>query len=1166
MWTDEQKSAIADRGGNLLVSAAAGSGKTAVLVERIIRMVIDEKIDINKFLVVTFTSKAADEMKEKIVKAVSKEVLKDKENQFLRNQLSLVHKAQITTINSFCFNLIRDNFTHLNISPDFRIIDEYESVEIRNLAIKKVISKYFKELDKDFVYLVDILGYKNIEENVIKLYEFLQNLADPNDFLEKNLMNYENSYKNGFKTTVWYNEMYMEVMPLIKKCVELSEKTVELLDICEVLREKNETKFIKENEEINELNQAMIDSNWDKAYEIVQKMEFSRFGSCTKSEHQDVIELSKKYVDEYKELIGKIKKIIYLPCSQIDDDNKKLYNAILVLTNIVKDFEKEYSSAKKNKNVLDFSDAERKTIELLTENGEKSSICEEISKRFEQIMVDEYQDCNETQDEIFKLLSRNNTFMVGDVKQSIYKFRHADPSIFLEKYKNFENASVAKNGIDRKITLSKNFRSRDNVLDATNFIFENIMSKELGGVDYDEKQKLYLGAKYEENKLCDAEFCLVDCKHIKGQKTFEVEAKIIAKKINDLVKSGFLVKDDNIYRPIKYSDIAILLRSAGQKSYAFKKEIEKYMVDVDLPDDSRELFATPEILDILSFLKVIDNYLNQIDIVALMRSPIFSFSNDEIMSIKGDDIYYNLQNSKNEKVVKFFQDINYIKDFSEHNTVYKTIWEMINKFNILAKYALMDLGDIRYKNITAFIDFVSTSDENMTLYEFIQFIDSVSLKKVKLSQTQNGENSVKIVTMHSSKGLEYPVVFMCDLSKKHNEMDITQKMVLSKTQGIALEFLQDDKIGRYNSVAHKSTSFGMKKELIEEEMRVLYVAMTRAKEKLIMISSHSDASTSVYKWNNEIDAKNAKSYADFLMPYILKQECASVISHGIIKNIEEKTEEYGKKFEKDSVRQEFIQNILTVPTSQQNVILCEYISKMEDFEFEKQEKNIIEHSYKPLEYSFLDCTNIPSKVTATSVKDFSKDTGKNIEKQNIKLYYKKPKFIRDIKLSPAEIGIAHHFVMQFIDFKKCKDIEQIKNQIKKLLDEQFITKTQFECIKPEKISSFINSSLGERILKSENVIREFKFSMLVKASEFFDVSSDDKVLLQGVIDCMFEENGKMIIIDYKTDNVHDGNIDFVSSEHEKQLDIYAKAIERLYKKEVFEKNLYYFTNETIITF
>lgn len=1142
IWTNDQLSAIENRGGTLLVSAAAGSGKTAVLVERILSKITNEGVNIDEFLVVTFTNAAAKEMKDKIIKVIAKKSDKEPTNGFLRNQISLVHKAQITTVHSFCFNLLRENFTQLKISPDFKVLADLDTEILKKECMNSVISVFFIEMTEEFKILVDILGEKNIESELLSVYNFIQSNSNPKKYLDDVYNEYKKVVKNGFIDSIWCQIIWEKLEKVANQSIKLSNEMIEYCEMDSVLKEKNLGKITHENTQFIQLLDVILAKDWDEIYKICNNIKFDRWSTCAKSLTPEIVEKAIKNRNTYKDNISEILQLVYLPIDEINLQANKLHSAIYAMINVINKFEIAYSAEKLARNSLDFNDAEHKMIELLVnqETGEKSEIAHEISNRFHEIMVDEYQDTNEIQDTLFKLLSKDekNIFMVGDIKQSIYKFRLADPMIFAKKNAEYSLIDTVKDNEPRKVSLSKNFRSRQEILSATNFIFENIMTENAGGVDYTDDQKLYLGANYEKNNHVIPEFCLIDYKNFGKDKTkTEIEAEAIAREINKIVDEKMQVTDaeTGVLRNVRYSDIVILLRSTSNKAGIYKKMLENFGINIDFKLGSEELFGSPEVSTLISLLKVLDNHLLEVELISIMRSKIFDFSDEEIAKIrildKEKSFFECLNLGDDEKIMDFLEKVEEIRKYSQNNTIFSTLWYVIHEFDILAKYSIMTNGEYRRSNILRFLDFVNSIDDGFSIYDFVKFLDKIDHKKVVIPSGLKSGDSVKIVTMHKSKGLEYPVVFLADIAKKFNEMDMKKPLIMHNKLGIALKYIDDDNIVTYPSLMQKVIKMKITHENVSEEMRILYVAMTRAKEKMYVFCTVNDAQKTFEKWLLDSEPIECNSFQSWFGMNIVKLPSAKI---------------YYEQFE--------ITDNVKINHDLEDFFKCRYIDKFEDISVKIQDESVKkDFEIVNFKYPYENCAKIPSKITATAINAMEMDK----KHETIK----KPSFLTEKKLSATEIGIANHIVMQFIKFENCANISDIKQEVLRLYEQKFITQKQYECVSPQKIHSFINSEIGDRLQKSQEVVREFKFSLLANASEFYDTTGQEKVLLQGVIDCFFIENDKIILIDYKTDFVNASNIDEVSQTHKIQFDIYQRAIEEIFDKKVSEKYLYYFKTE-----
>ncbi len=1169
-FTENQQRAINLSDTSILVSAAAGSGKTAVLVERILNKIIVEKKNINEFLLVTFTKLAAKEMKEKIIKEIYNKlrICDECDKTHLYSQLDLINFAKITTIHAFCFDMIREYFIDIDVLPDFKIISGTEEKILKKQLMEQITDDIFKEnadISNDFNNFISAISAKNLDDEMIKLYDFMNSYSRPNEILQKsfdrNTEMLKLSTDMDINEYLYSNEFAEMALLNINNAIKLIKKAQITAQKCPVIYEINGENIDSDLDFVEEIKYIFQKEGYKKAYEFVKSNKFVTLTSKRSKEKTDhIYEELKKIREKYKEFIT-IKAFSEEPITieELHDQAKTQLINLGYISEIIGNFTNEYERIKKQKNVLNFSDAEHKMIQLL----ENSVIKSQISKKFTEIMVDEYQDTNEIQDTIFKKISKNeeNLFMVGDLKQSIYKFRFADPTIFLRKLQNFVDDDSSN--CSKKVSLNNNFRSNEHVIASVNEIFEAVMTEKIGGVNYNsDEQRLVFSANYYDNLDYKSEFILVNRDKIdekNGEKTLtsaEIEGKTIANRIYQMISDKMQIFDKNFggYRELRYSDIVILMRSTSSKAYFLKKAIENVGINVDFDSDASKVFNTPEILAIISFLKVLDNKKSKNDLIAIMKSEIFAFSNQEIVLINeidrenflhsilelSDDVntqkYTHIPYVLKEKCSKFISIVNEIADFSRFNTVYKTLWLMITKLDIIAKFSLASFGEIRHKNIKLFINFVESIDESVSLFEFIDIIDNLDASSTKLTQENSSEGSVKIMTIHASKGLEFPVVFVCDIAKPFNMLDERIAIVKNNEFGIATYHTCMDGIVKYEPISRKIINKKNRFENISEEIRILYVALTRAKEKLILVGSATGLDKKIQQYTQ--GASEFKSYLDIVAPSILKSKSAMSfydLYDGIIGYIDES----------------------------KDLFLCNLIENLSEDAIDTVKKSYTRQNV--YEYTLPSVLDIPSKITASEIAKFTPISAEKGEsEENIITFYKKPKFLFEKKLSPTEKGTAHHIVMQFIDFSKCNTEAGIMAELERLFVQKFINREQKECIIPSKLLTFFDSDLG-KLLVTNKYYREFNFSILVNSDEVLNTGNREKVLFQGVIDCLIENDDKIIIIDYKTDNVYsEEQINMATRGHKTQLDLYEKAVNEVFGKQVLSKYIYYFSAEKLV--
>lgn len=1249
-WTDEQLLAIETRGKNLLVAAAAGSGKTAVLVERIIKIITDDNnpVDIDKLLVVTFTNAAASEMRERIGDAISKKLEEMPDSKMLQRQLALLNKSNITTIHSFCLDIIKNNFHLIDLDPGFRIGDETECTLIKqDVLIELFEDKYDKE-DEDFLNLIEAYctnrDDERLKEIVLKLYNFSMSGPWPSVWLREKAQEFNINSLDELEKASWYKvlkeSLYLDLNnakngldEAIKICEEDSDLAPYLLTL---------------KPELNGIENAINSLNLDleQIYKAVKDIEFAYRIKTVKKGIGD--ELDKKKVkslrDDVKKKINQIKGGVFsISLDETLNGIKNMYPIIKSLTELVIEFSDRYVKKKMERVILDFNDLEHLCLKILTyndENGEvyASSVAQKFREKFEEVLVDEYQDSNNVQETIISMVSRKdldnpNVFMVGDVKQSIYRFRQAKPELFLEKYNSYSEEDNKKN---RKIMLYKNFRSREEVIKGVNFIFKSLMSKTVGELDYTDKEALNLGASYDEiNKdnvyFQDNEFIDLDKIEVSGalelhildkSSDFEdgkneindeddkendneedlsavaIEARIIAKRIKELINPSdgkcFMVFDKNLnrYRKITYKDIVILLRSTKNWADTIVEELSFGGIPV-YADINTGYFQTIEIRTIMSLLHIIDNPMQDIYTIASMRSPIFAFTSEELADIRilnrdnyfylnvkdiAEDVYNErINKSLKDKCVYFIEKIGSWREKSLYMPIDEFLWYLYSDTSYYGYVGAMVNGIQRQANLRILFQRAKQYEQISFkgLFNFINFINKLRKSSGDLGTAKilgENEDVVRIMSIHKSKGLEFPVVFLSGCGKQFNLRDINDSLLFHEELGIGADCIDIKKRIRYTTLQKYAIKKKFELETLSEEMRILYVALTRAKEKLIITGSSYNLQKDIdacYKagvkgFNKVIPSEllKQKSYLKWIMTALIKHKDGDILRQGKNEFVEisddlsswkinfHKKSDFGTENVEDSIEKKNI-SILSLNYS--------------NFEVDEEIRKRLEFRYK-----YRDVCSVPSNI---SVSDIKKAEEEIFEPQAENLFSeeknrKKPKFIMEEKgLSKAEKGTAMHFVMQKLDLNKVNLLNEIKEQIKNMFEKGLITKDEEESINIFKIQKFFKSNLGQRLLKAykenKQVFRELPFitEIPVKRIEkdlIDKIFNNEKLRLQGIIDCFFEEDDGIVLLDYKTDYVENGKEKEILDKYRVQIDLYTETLERVIGKKVKERYLYLF--------
>ena len=1187
-WTEEQSQAIHEKGSNILVAAAAGSGKTAVLVERIINKIIQEEIDIDKLLVVTFTNAAASEMRERILNAIYKKIEEEPTNLRLQKQITLLNKSNICTIHSFCLDVIRNNFYEINISPNFRIGDTAEIELLKEEVLDELFEDLYLKEDEGFLKLLEIYtSYKDDEplKDIVKsIYNFIQSAPFPEKWLAEKVKLFDIDIENtDFAETVWGKI----ILNNYKECIE--ENILGLKKIKKELDAENELEKFSQaiRLDIENLESLLVNLNsWDKSYELAKTFSFVRWPSSKKINSE-----TPAFVKEKRDMINakfkKLKDSIFIYTSaEVLSDLKNMYEVLNLLQAIILKFNENYKKAKLERNIIDFNDIEHLALKILIKDEDGKYVPSEIAKKyqdkFEEIAIDEYQDSNMVQEYILTSISKgNNIFMVGDVKQSIYKFRQAMPELFLNKYKTYKLKKEKTEADDLKIQLFKNFRSRKNILDTTNIIFQEIMSQDLGDVDYNEDEYLNLGANYEEPQLENIDFAgkteiniinLEDTtKDVQEDEEDNVkteriensilEARYVAKKINELVNSNYYVLDKKEgYRKVTYKDIVVLLRSTTELSPIYEKEIS----DLGMPvysETSTEYLNSVEIQLIMSCLKIIDNPMQDIPLVTVMRSMIGGFTDNDLIEIRLADKYENFYESivkariqVNEelrnKIDSFLELINNWREASEFLALDELIWKIYMDTGYYNYVGLMQNGKLRQANLKMLFErakqYESASFKGV--FNFINFIDKLKLRNNDLGAAKiigENENVIRIMSIHKSKGLEFPVVFLSSTEKNFNLKDLREKILIHQEIGFGPNYENSELKIEYPTLAKEAIKMVSKRESISEEMRVLYVALTRAKEKLIITGIEKDLQKSIESkekelqiYENEDNSKinskileNYKSYLDWIELVYLKNKIRN--SDIFEFNVISKAEILNQTVESEAKRKDVLKDIANKKVSKENM---------------EKIKNILEWEYK-----YKDSTEMPSELSVSKIKELSKDT-----EEKIGITLKKPNFlIEKTELTPAEKGTIMHLCLQKLNYKEEYNLEKLKNMVNNLVNKEIILPKEAESVNYNKILAFLSSNIWKEMQTAKVVEQEKAFYLNLKANEIYQNNAEDEILVQGIIDLYYiTNNDELVLVDYKTDYVENNNEQSLEDKYNIQLEIYKKALEESLNRKVDKVYIY----------
>ena len=1198
-----------------------------MLVERIIQKILNDKIDIDKLLVVTFTNSAASEMRERVLEAIYKKLDEEPDNTELQKQIVLLGKSHICTIHSFCLDVIKNNFYELDLSANFRIISEEENEILKQEVLEDLFETLYEEENECFAKLVNTYtGYRGdepLKEMVLRIYKFMQSNPFPIDWLNKkiemfninkdtNIIDTDNNI-NDFSKSIW-GEILLK---------DLQDEIIDGINSLKIVRDKLEKFYELDKYRITIEDDIMLLKNlydsinisWDKAFEFASIMKFKTWPSDRKIviDLKDEAKISRDSVKN--KLMKKIKNVLVYDSNNAYKDIFEMYEVLNTLKDVIIKFNEEFKKRKKERNVIDFNDIEHYALEILVTQNENGSfvptdVAKNYQKKFEEIAIDEYQDSNYVQEYILNVISRsNNIFMVGDVKQSIYKFRQACPDLFLEKYNNY---SIQGNDFGTKIKLFKNFRSKKNILDITNLIFENIMSMKLGDIDYNEEEYLNLGADFEEieNGLGISELDIIDLKEdddldiykdesnmqgnnkksneiieesgelynnisnvqesnvqeeINNLKKEEIEAKFVANRIKEIINSKLQIKDKKQgYRTVTYKDIVILLRSTAKLAPVYERELIRNNIPV-FSDSSTEYLESLEIQIIINLLKIIDNPIDDISLVSVMRSKIGMFTDNEILEIrlcnKEGTFYECLNNSIEEikeenlknKIKKFINNLNTWRNESDYLSLAELIWKIYVDTGFYSYVGLMPNGELKMANLKMLFERAKEYEKTSFkgIFNFIKYIEKIKNGNTDMQSAKiigENENVVRIMSIHKSKGLEFPIVFLSSTSKKINMMDASSDLLLHQKIGLGPEYINYDKRIEYSTSAKDAIKVIIKNENIAEEMRILYVALTRAKEKLIITGVSNDLEKDkndkkellkIYEKNNgkisPILLKKYISYLDWILLVYLKCDMKKVLQLN--------------EYKKD--------DILSINEMNENDIRkFDFTKKIDLKKYEK---------YFLWEYSDLLKTKLPLKSTVSNLKqinnsDFYDNTidFNRFTNNKIGLNESVPEFIRnDDKsiITGSRRGTLMHLVLESIDFYKNYSLEDIEKLKQELLNNKKIMPEELKYIDAYKIENFLKSDLANTIKKCSIIEKEKAFCTKIFLNEIMNANSDETILVQGIVDLYgITNDNKIILVDYKTDFVQDESE--LINKYYMQLKLYKKALEEGLQREVSDVYIY----------
>ncbi|MCD8048286.1 MAG: helicase-exonuclease AddAB subunit AddA [Clostridia bacterium] len=1134
--TEEQQAAVNAPVEEIIVSAAAGSGKTKVLSERIVKRIKGGETEIDRLLVVTFTRAAAAQMRERIYDALEAEY-KATHSARLKRELGKVAAADICTIDAFCIDVVRKNFFRADVPPDFVPADAGETAILAQEVLDEVLEEFYAENDAAFCDLCDSVDSgkndNNLRDMIKNLYGFASAFDEPEEWLDRAAANYTPGSEESAKLR---DVLRQEAEDALRDAGKMLKSGIDAARDAEI--EAYAEVYEKEAREFEKCFGNFSEEEIEEGFKSFQCGDF-RGKRAPKGTDEIRKKNASAFQEEFKKTYAEAREMFELANAEASRSEAK----VKALCRCTKRFGEKFLEEKLARRELDFSDCEHLALKILRESDEAA---DELRDKYDEIYIDEYQDTNALQDALFACVSRvrrgePNLFIVGDIKQSIYRFRHSDPGIFAGRAEEAEKGEKAE-----KLILSKNFRSRRDVLDSVNAVFEKIMRADTATIDYNEEHRLRCGAAYTEYNENKSELYILgksgaaESDEDEEMTDSQREAAVAADKIKKMVESGFLVSDGERMRKAKYGDFALLTRGIKGKTDMILNVFDLMGVPMQ-SSESRSFFSAAEVKTVIAALKAVDNPLNDIPLAATLRSPMFSFGENELVEIKVtggkgrffDNVKLCAENegALGEKCAAFLAKLDEWRERAATVDVESFISYLLTDSGYYSFAGALAGGAARQENLRVLLNMAAGFEARRSrgLYSFVRFLEKSAAEGHEIeSSGEENRDAVKLMTIHKSKGLEFPVVFVIGCGARFNERD-AQGILIMNQMGIALKETDTKRRISYTSAEMKAMALVTKRELRAEQMRLLYVAMTRAKEKLVLIGTVRNPEGFVEKTSGRkraLSSREIRAMTDY-MNYVIYGAAENPDLWDIHVNAE-------------------------VPKIEG-----------EEPEIETEEKTYArdDEIWRKLEYvyPFEDVQNIPSKMTVSEIKRtvYEEDGAEEMYAPPIET--RKPKFLEEKKLVGAARGTAYHRVMELVDLNET----DVKGAIEKMRAAGLLEKEEAECIDCGKIEAFLCSSLAEEMRRAKRVYRETPFTIMIDAKDVFENGGDEKITVQGTIDCFFErEDGEFVLVDYKTDYYEEPRE--IAEKYKKQLELYETAIFNKYSQKCDKKYLYLFRKNDII--
>lgn len=1161
--TLQQRQAVENRGGRLLVSAAAGSGKTKVLVDRLLSYLTDpvSPANLDEFLIITYTKAAAAELRGKIAAKLTERIAEDPSNRHLQQQMQRLYLTKISTVHAFCADILKQYAYELDIPADFRVAEENECVQLRQECMERLLESVYDDLDStpDVRSFVDSQGLgrddRLVPEILLKVYDSARCHLDPDGWLDECVRSCDVTAVTDASATVWgkylmdrlfaFLDLQIEAM---EQCAQKAAAAAEMAGPAALFADT-----------AIQLRRLRASESWDGILQN-RDVDFGRLTFSKKCGDPQLAETMKAVRNACKKELEKQLRSFADCSAQVLEDMAQAYTAVRGIVSLVKRFGAEYDKAKRSRRIMDFGDLEHRMLDLLRGRSRAgiTAFARELGSRYREVMVDEYQDSNAVQDAIFMALTdqRQNCFMVGDVKQSIYQFRLADPGIFLEKYGSYLPADGAKPGQERKVLLSKNFRSGKAVLDAVNDIFRVCMSPEVGGLVYGDEEKL-IDAPHEPLEGPEVELYALDVQ----EDTYEEEAALVAEKIRELLDKKVKVRDKAGLRPVRPEDIAILLRSPGSVGQHYRMALERQGIRCTA-GGGEDLLQTEEIATLRAILQTISNPRQDIPLLAALASPVFGFTADELAAVRSQNrrscMYDSVTAHDGEKAANFVKILTLLRAEKRMKSLTQLLESVFALTRLDSLYAAMPGGEARKKNLEVFYQLAVAfeSGGHKELEHFLDHLQAMEDKGLVATGDQTAAGAVTMMSIHKSKGLEFPVVFVCGLSREFNRESARGQVLCDQLLGLGLSAVDSKNRVRYPTVAKRAISAKIMADGLSEELRVLYVALTRAKDRLIMTYASNtlqkdlqDIALRMDMGSNLLLTKGAVCPGQWVLNAALRRTEAGALFALCDKPAQTEVSQSPWQI-----------RVVTAEPQDGAAAVAEEQIPSPGVDMQSLQAGL---SFR---YPWPEATFAPSKQTATQRKGREKD----IESaeyaprdEKIRRTWRSAAF--DGKKSDGrDSGNAYHGVMEHIRYEACGSAAGVDAEIRRLVQENFITPEQAQLVDSARIAAFFETELGQKLAHCQ-AVREFKFSVLDDGENYGQGLSGEKVLLQGVVDCAIIEPDGITIVDFKTDRVTEQTLSAIAEHYRPQVEAYANAMARIYGRPVKEACLYFFSASKLVS-